>query len=131
MRKKMFLALLLVAAITLSGCSLVVKDADVDAKRTIIDVNGETVDKQTVTALVDQQASTQAYYYYYYYGYSIDTTDESFLSSIRQSVIDEKVEDMVIEQKIKEYGFDQFTDEELAEGLARVRKALAAYLAAR
>ena len=115
MRKKMFLALLLVAAITLSGCSLVVKDADVDAKRTIIDVNGETVDKQTVTALVDQQASTQAYYYYYYYGYSIDTTDESFLSSIRQSVIDEKVEDMVIEQKIKEYGFDQFTDEELAE----------------
>ncbi len=111
----MFLALLLAAAITLSGCSLVVKDADVDAKRTIIDVNGETVDKQTVTALVNQQASTQAYYYYYYYGYSIDTTDETYLSSIRQSVIDSKVEDMVIEQKIKELGFDRFTDEELAE----------------
>mgnify|MGYP004607435357 FL=1 len=47
MKKKTLFALLLAAVMLLSGCSLVLKDSAVDAKQTIIDVNGEQVDKQT------------------------------------------------------------------------------------
>ena len=44
MQKKLFLVLLLVACIALSGCALVVKDPVRDAQQVIVDVNGQTID---------------------------------------------------------------------------------------
>ena len=115
MQKKALLALLIVAAITLSGCSLVVKDSAVDAKRVIIDVNGETVDKQTVNAQINSQLAYLQQMYYNYYGYTIDTTSETYISQATDTVVQSNIQTLVRNQKIKELGFDQFADEELAE----------------
>lgn len=115
MRKKSFLALLLVAALVLSGCSLVVKDEAVDAKRVIIDVNGETIDKQTVNAQVDNYLSQMASYYSSYYGYTIDTTSDTYRSAAIDTVVESDVDNLVKQQRIKELGFDQFTQEELTQ----------------
>ncbi len=114
MLKKSYLALLLVFVLILSGCSLVVKDDAVDAKRVIIDVNGETVDKQTVNAAVDYQLQYTAYMYSMY-GYSYDTTSEENRTKAIDTVIDGEVNQLVKKQKIKELGYDQFTDEEITE----------------
>ena len=92
------------AAVALSGCSLVVKDDAVDAKRVIIDVNGQTLNKETVNAQVDNQLAQMASYYSSYYGYTIDTTSESVRSSAIDDVIDSDIKALVkqlfIHQKI-------------------------------
>ena len=51
MRKKSVLALLLVVMMVLSGCALVSKNEEKDNARVIIDVNGETVTKQVISAV--------------------------------------------------------------------------------
>ena len=67
MQKKLFLLLLLVVCIALSGCALVVKDPARDAQQVIIDVNGETVDKQTVAQMVTNYKNNMLNYYYQLY----------------------------------------------------------------
>ena len=62
MKKKTLFALLLAAVMLLSGCSLVLKDSAVDAKQTIIDVNGEQVDKQTFLNAYNYTLTMQQYY---------------------------------------------------------------------
>ena len=47
MKKLGLLALLMAVVLMMTGCSLVVKDPEVDAKRIIIDFGEETVDKAT------------------------------------------------------------------------------------
>ena len=61
MKKKTLFALLLAAVMLLSGCSLVLKDSAVDAKQTIIDVNGEQVDKQTFLNAYNYTLTMQQY----------------------------------------------------------------------
>ena len=51
---------------------------------------------------------------YSYYGMRYDRTDTDNIASAQQSALDALIEKAVTEQKIQEYGADQFTDEELA-----------------
>ena len=119
----MFLALLLVVCIALSGCALVVKDAERDARQVIVDVNGETVDKramQQVISEVENDLITEAYYnnymYYAYYGMTFNP-DSVDLSGAPQRAIDQEVRRLVLEQKFKELGFT--IDEEAAKAHAQ------------
>ena len=101
MQKRMFLALLLVACIALSGCALVVKDPVRDAQQVIIDVNGETVDKQTVSQLITDYTNNSLNYYYQLYslyGLSFDASSID-TSGYPQQVIDNEVESLVLKQK--------------------------------
>ena len=110
MKKKTFFALLLAAVMLLSGCSLNLKDSTVDAKQTIIDVNGEYVDKQSFLNVYNYYVTIQQYYSQLFGGDG--SVDED---SILESTLDNFISSMVLTQKATELGFDQFTDEELAE----------------
>ena len=116
MQKKSLLALLLALTMLLSGCALITVDTQKDNARVIVDVNGETVTKAVIHAAVDNQISTYEYYnqlYYTYYGISdVYSTDET---AITADVIDAYVQQLVCQQKAKELGLYEMTEEEQAE----------------
>lgn len=116
MQKKSLLALLLALMMLLSGCALVSVDTEKDNARVIVDVNGETVSKAVISAAVQNQISTYEYYnqiYSAYYGISnYYSTDEA---SITSEIIDAYVNQLVSQQKAKELGFYEMTEEEQAE----------------
>jgi parvulin-like peptidyl-prolyl isomerase len=115
MRKRIFLAVLLVAALVLStGCSLIVKDEAVDAQTTIIEVAGKTYTKAEVQTAVDNTLSYQQYIYSMY-GMSYDVTDADHISSAQDSAIEGLIQQAVVQQKATELGFYTFTDDELSE----------------
>ncbi|MBR0408262.1 MAG: peptidylprolyl isomerase [Clostridia bacterium] len=115
MRKKSVLALLLALMMILSGCALVTKDEEKDNARVIIDVNGETVDKRTVSAAVQNQISQNEYYnqlFSSYYGYSDHyPTDEA---TVTDQVVEAYTQNLVLKQKAYAMGMDQMNDEEAA-----------------
>lgn len=115
MQKKSLLALLLVLMMLLSGCALVSVDTAKDNARVIVDVNGETVTKAVISAAVQNQMSTYEYYnqlYSAYYGISnYYSTDEATVTS---QVIDAYVSQLASQQKAKELGLYEMTEEEQA-----------------
>lgn len=129
MRKRIFLAFLMIAALVLStSCSLIEKDAAVDAQTVIIDVAGKTYTKAEVQQAVESTLNYQSYMYSMY-GMSFDATDKDTISSAQDSAIKALVQQAVIEQKEKELGFDTFTDEELATMQTEVDKSYSDNLA--
>lgn len=115
MRKRVALALLLAAALIVStGCSLIVKDEEVDNQTVIVEAAGKTYTKGEINTLVQNNLDYQEYVYSMYYGMSFDKTSASAVSSARDSVIDSLVESAVEEAKIAELGI-VLTDEEIAE----------------
>ena len=114
MRKKSLLALLLAAMLLLSGCALITVDEEVDNARVIIDVNGETIDKQTVNNYVDYQINQNEYMNQLYsaLGMSLGLTTDR--ASIQTQVIDSYVNSLVAKQKAAALGFDQMTEEDNA-----------------
>lgn len=128
MRKRIFLAVLMVAALVLStSCSLIVKDAEVDAQTTVIEVAGQTITKAEVQQAVENTLSYQSYLYSMY-GYTYDTTDADNIADAQDSAIDALIQQAVIDQKIAELGLDQFTDEEISEMQASVDETYNGYL---
>ena len=116
MQKKSLLALLLALMMLLSGCALVSVDTAKDNARVIVDVNGETVSKAVISAAVQNQISTYEYYnqlYSAYYGISdVYSTDET---TVAAEVIEAYVQQLVCQQKAKELGLYEMTEEEQAE----------------
>jgi parvulin-like peptidyl-prolyl isomerase len=114
MRKYALLAVLMafVVAFT-SGCGLIVKDAEVDAQTVIIEVAGQSIVKADVRQAIENVLDYQAYMYSYY-GVSFDRTDADAIASAQENAIDALIEKAVTDQKIREYGLDQFDDDELA-----------------
>ena len=110
MRKKLFLVLLLVACIALSGCALVVKDPVRDAQQIIVDVNGETVDKGTISQSITEYTNVQNYYSQLYamYGLSYGADPDKY----PQQVIDNTVQELVLKQKFDSLPELAFTEED-------------------
>lgn len=120
MRKRVLLSVLLVLALlATSGCSLIVKDEEVDKQTVIIEVAGQTFTKGEVQ---EQTEYLLDYYEYMYsmYGMPFDRNDASTFTSVRQEAIDSIVQTAVAEKKIAEMGLDQFSEEETAEIQAMV-----------
>lgn len=111
MKKRVLVSLLLASALLLSGCSLVVKDQKVDNARTVVSVNGETVNKeafmQTYTAAVENQHLLEELYRNY--GMQAPAVSEDDLLA---QTIDSTVRRLVLEQKAKELHLDVLTDAE-------------------
>jgi parvulin-like peptidyl-prolyl isomerase len=115
MRKRIFLAVVMIAALVLStSCGLIEKDAAVDAQTTIIEVAGQTITKADVQSSVDNTLSYQEYIYSMY-GMSFDKTDKTNISDAQDSAIESLIQQAVIDQKVVELGFDSFNEEELAK----------------
>ena len=114
MRKRFFLAILMIAALVLStSCSLIVKDAAVDAQTVIIEVAGKSITKAEVQTATQNTLSYQQYMYSMY-GMTFDATDADTISDAQDSAIQSLVQQAVIDKKTQDMGFVTFTDEELA-----------------
>ncbi len=111
MKKSAIIALMLACLMLLSGCGLIVKDAKVDAARTVIKVNGEIKNKETFmkeydAALLRQQ---QLAAMYKAYGMQAPPTDEK---QILQDTLNASARQMVMEQKAAELKLDVLTPDE-------------------
>ncbi len=114
MQKKTLLALLLALTVLLSGCALVTVDTAKDNARVIVDVNGETVSKAVISAAIQNTISQNEYYNQLYASYGMSgsfTTDEAAVTS---QIIDTYVSQLVNQQKARELGLYEMTEEEQA-----------------
>ncbi|NMD37493.1 MAG: hypothetical protein GYA87_02280 [Christensenellaceae bacterium] len=111
---KLFI-LLIVVLFTFSSCNLIVKDPEVDKSTVIIEIGDNNVTKEEVQTAVDQELFMQSYYYQMQTGMQLDTNDKEIISSIRDIVINNIIKEKVVENKIKENGFDIFSEDKLAE----------------
>ena len=114
MQKKSLLALLLALMMVLSGCALVTVDTDKDNARTIIDVNGETVNKRTVAGAVSNQLQAKQYYAQLYASYGLSGNFSTDEATVTQQVVDSYVQQLAAQQKAKEMGLYEMTEDELA-----------------
>ena len=116
MRKKSWIALLLVVTLAFGGCALTVKDTAKDNARVVVSVNDKTINKGTFNYVVEQTVAQNDYYNQMYqsmFGYSMGYDTD--VHSVRETVL-EQYKQMLIEQiKIEEKGLKTFTDEEKAE----------------
>jgi len=115
MQKKGLLALLLTAMMVLSGCTLIAVDEDVDFARVIVDVNGETIDKLTVTNMTNALIQEYDYYNQMYSSMGMTAGYPTDWDTVQAQVIEFYVQSLVAEQKIRELGLDQLTAEEEAQ----------------
>lgn len=110
-RKTALLALLLAAALFLSGCNLIVKDPEVDARQVILSINGEDVTKADFTRYYnnaydrayEQQMMMQQY------GYPAQPIDTN---QLMLDTMDNTAKDIMLHQKAHELGLDELTEEE-------------------
>lgn len=114
MRKRVFLAILLVVALILTtSCSLIVKDQEVDKSTVIIEAAGKTFTKEEVQEQVNLTLDYQEYIYSMY-GMSYDKTDASAIAEVQESVIKSMIELAVIDQKKVENGMTELSAEDVA-----------------
>jgi len=112
MKKKRILATLLAAVLLLSGCSLEKTDSAVDAKQTVIEVNGAKVTKAEFNNNYSYNYYIQSYYAQIMaqFGSGDGTVDAA---EVLQDTISGIEETLVLNQKAAELGFDQYTDDDM------------------
>lgn len=115
MKKTGLLALLLAACLLLSGCSLVTVDKAADAAQIIVEVNGEKVDKATISSMVEYQIYQNEQTNAMYSAYGLSAGLPTDMETLAPQVIDAYVQALVTRQRAVELGFNQMTDEEKAE----------------
>ncbi len=115
MQKKSLLALLLALMMVLSGCALVSVDTEKDNARTIVDVNGETVNKQTIYAAVQNQLQMNQYYNQLYASMGVTGSYPTDEATVTSQVIESYVNQLVSTQKAKALGLYEMTEEEKTE----------------
>ena len=78
MRKRVLLALVLILALLLStGCSLIVKDEEVDKQTVIIEVGDKTYTKGEIQEQTEYMLDYYEYAYSSYYGLAIHNQPDS------------------------------------------------------
>lgn len=111
MHKKSLLALILAVALLLSGCALIEKDPEADRATVIVRVGDTVYTKGEIEDQVNYQLSYMAYVYSLY-GMEFDTTNEEYIASAQEQVIQYLIEDAVLNQKAAELGMGNLTEEE-------------------
>ncbi len=115
MKKKALLAVLLAMTLLLSSCgTLIVKDQEVDAKTVILKMGDKEVTKAEVQEATNDVLA-EMYSYYAMYGSYLDITDPEVIAQAQASAIADLKEDMVLRAKATELGFDELTEDEIAE----------------
>lgn len=114
MQKKMLLALLLAASLLLSGCALVTVDEEVDNARVVVEVNGDVVRKGTLNNAIDYQIEQNQYMEQMYAMFGMNYSLPTDRATVMEDVVDQLIESMVLEQKSKELGLTEMTEEETA-----------------
>ena len=114
MKKKSLLLLILALSLVLSGCSLVVKDPVVDLKQTILDINGQAVDKQSFLGDYNAQLNQeyQMQQMYQMYGMQAPAID---YAAVESRARDAAVRRVIIDQQAAQLKLGELTDEEKAQ----------------
>lgn len=115
MRKRVLLAFVLILCLLMStSCSLFVKDPEKDKQTVIIKVGDKTISKGEVQEEIEYMLD---YYEYMYsmYGITVERTDATVQQMARQDAINMLIQNEVVKAKLAEKGYDQFSEEELAE----------------
>ncbi len=114
-RKLAVTALLLCLCLLFSSCSLVVKDAAVDAATEIVRVGDTVYTKGEVKELVSSYLNQMASYYSSNYGMSIDVNDSAMVKQAQEAVTHDLVEGAVVKAKEEEMGYLPLSEEAEAE----------------
>ena len=115
MKKRIALiAMLLVAALTLSGCNLIGYDAELDGAQVVAKVNDTEITKAEWLTYRDYIIEYEQQYMLQYYGMSMPV-DESMMASYNEMALEQLIESNVIQAKMAELGFDPLSEEKSAE----------------
>lgn len=112
--KKTALISLILACVMLAGCSLIVKDPQVDGARIVIDVNGESMNKQEFMEKYNSNVQLQRQMEELYRAYGMQAPAMSE-EELLENTIDDIVRNKVLEQKAKEHKLDVLSEEENKE----------------
>ncbi len=116
MNKKMILALLLALSMLLvNSCSLIVKDPEVDKQTVVLVVDGREFTKGELQPMIQEELEYQEYIYQYQYGMTLDTNDPELISYARDVAIETLTQEAILEKKLTEGGYLDFSEEELAQ----------------
>lgn len=124
MRKRALLAFFMAAVLLMTtGCSLIVKDPEVDRSTVIVEVGNETITKaqvQQATQTVLDNREYEASYYSYYYGMNMgfDRNDAATVASAQEEAVDLLISSSAQAQKSKELGLDVFSEADEAQAQA-------------
>ncbi len=111
MKKRLVLLLTIVLALSLTGCNLVVKDKAVDMQRTVLTVNGQSINKESFlpryeTTLERQRQFEQMLAANGITGYNMSDED------VVEQTMDAIIRNMVISQKADEMDLSALSEEE-------------------
>lgn len=114
MKKGFALIVMLVAVLMLTGCNLVGYDEALDGAQVVAKVNDTEITKSEWLAYREYMANYYSDYYANYLGINMPVTDE-VLASYSESALENLIQNNVLQDKIAELGYDQLSDEEMAE----------------
>lgn len=104
------IAMLLAAALMLSGCNLIGYDEELDGAQAVAKVGDTEITKAEWANYRDYLVAYQQQYY----GISLPV-DEEALASYGELALERLIESVVTEDKIEELGYQELTEEENAE----------------
>ena len=112
-RTTALVALLVAAALFLSGCNLIVKDPEVDARQVVLTINGEEIQKQDFARYYDNtyQQALQMQQLYQQYGMQPQPIDPK---QVLEDTFTSTIKDKVLHQQAHKLGLDEMTEEEAA-----------------
>ena len=109
------IALLLAALMLLSGCNLIGHDDELDGAQVVakVETNQGTTEitKAEWEAYRDYLASYYQQYFQQYFGVTMQLTDDD-IASYGESAVEQLIESVVLEDKMKELGFEPLPEED-------------------
>ena len=108
------IAMLLAAALMLSGCNLIGYDAELDGAQAVAKVGDTEITKAEWTEYRDYLIEYEQQYMQQYYGFTMPV-DEASMASYGELALEQLIESVVIEDKMDELGYLELTEEETAE----------------
>jgi len=108
------IAMLILAAVMLSGCNLIGYDAELDGAQVVAKVNDTEITKAEWTAYRDYMMEYEQQYMMQYYGFSMPI-DETMIDSYGEMALEQLVESVVIEDKLTELGLNPLPEEDSAD----------------
>ncbi|MGN0990132.1 MAG: peptidylprolyl isomerase [Candidatus Ventricola sp.] len=108
------IAMLLAAALMLSGCNLIGYDAELDGAQAVAKVGDTEITKAEWTEYRDYLIEYEQQYMQQYYGFTMPV-DEASMASYGELALEQLIESVVIEDKMEELGYLELTEEETAE----------------
>lgn len=108
------IAMLLAAALMLSGCNLIGYDAELDGAQAVAKVGDTEITKAEWMEYRDYLVEYEQQYMQQYYGFTLPV-DEASMASYGELALEQLIESVVVEDKMEELGYLELTEEENAE----------------